>query len=197
MIAQPYIDMTIAMMAQWNVAVQRDGYRSFRVAAGQRYRAQAYAIEPDASSAHYFLAAAALSGGRVRVRGLHRQSLQGDVRFADLLEQMGAGVRWEADAIEVSGPARLAGIDADLNAISDTAPTLAAIAPFASAPVHIRNVAHLRWRESVACAPSRPSSAASACASRNATTASACGHRRSRRPPCTPTTITASPWPSH
>jgi 3-phosphoshikimate 1-carboxyvinyltransferase len=147
-IAQPYIDMTIAMMAQWNVAVQRDGYRSFRVAAGQRYRAQAYAIEPDASSAHYFLAAAALSGGRVRVRGLHRQSLQGDVRFADLLEQMGASVRWEADAIEVSGPARLAGIDADLNAISDTAPTLAAIAPFASAPVHIRNVAHLRWQES-------------------------------------------------
>jgi 3-phosphoshikimate 1-carboxyvinyltransferase len=107
-----------------------------------------YAIEPDASSAHYFLAAAALSGGRVRVRGLHRQSLQGDVRFADLLEQMGASVRWEADAIEVSGPARLAGIDADLNAISDTAPTLAAIAPFASAPVHIRNVAHLRWQES-------------------------------------------------
>jgi 3-phosphoshikimate 1-carboxyvinyltransferase len=147
-IAQPYIDMTIAMMAQWNVAVQREGYRRFRVAAGQRYRAQPYAVEPDASSAHYFLAAAALSGGRVRVRGLNRHSLQGDVRFADLLEQMGARVRWESDAIEVSGPAQLNGIDADLNAISDTAPTLATIAPFARGPVHIRNVAHLRWQES-------------------------------------------------
>lgn len=147
-IAQPYIDMTIAMMAQWGVTVQRDGYRAFHIAAGQRYRAQRYAIEPDASSAHYFLAAAALSGGRVRVRGLRRGSLQGDVRFADLLEQMGARVDWQADAIDVTGPARLAGIDADLNAISDTAPTLAAIAPFASGPVHIRNVAHLRWQES-------------------------------------------------
>jgi 3-phosphoshikimate 1-carboxyvinyltransferase len=147
-IAQPYIDMTVAMMAQWGVDVERVSFHSFRVAAGRRYRAQRYAIEPDASSAHYFLAAAALQGGRVRVPGLHRGSLQGDVRFADLLEQMGARVRWEADAIEVSGPARLSGIDADLNAISDTAPTLAAMAPFASGPVHIRNVAHLRWQES-------------------------------------------------
>ncbi len=146
--APPYVDMTVAIMAQWGVQVERDGYREFRIRAGQRYRAQPYAIEPDASSAHYFLAAAALTGGHVRVRGLGRASLQGDVRFADLLERMGARVGWEADAIDLSGPARLAGIDADLNAISDTAPTLAAIAPFASAPVHIRNVAHLRWQES-------------------------------------------------
>lgn len=147
-IAQPYVDMTVAVMAAWGVQVERDGYREFRIAAGQRYRAQPYAIEPDASSAHYFLAAAALTGGRVRVRGLSRASLQGDVRFADLLERMGAQVGWEDDAIDVRGPTQLAGIDADLNAISDTAPTLAAIAPFASAPVHIRNVAHLRWQES-------------------------------------------------
>ena len=84
----------------------------------------------------------------MRVPGLDRGSLQGDVRFADLLERMGARVRWEAAAIDLTGPARLAGIDADLNAISDTAPTLAAIAPFADGPVHIRNVAHLRWQES-------------------------------------------------
>lgn len=147
-IATPYVDMTVAVMAQWGVRVDRDGYREFGIRAGQRYRAQRYAIEPDASSAHYFLAAGALTGGRVRISGLGRASLQGDVRFADLLEQMGATVRWEADTIHLTGPDRLAGIDADLNAISDTAPTLAAIAPFAAGPVHIRNVAHLRWQES-------------------------------------------------
>ena len=147
-IAQPYIDMTVAVMRQWGVAVERDGARVYRVAHGQRYRAQRYAVEPDASSAHYFWAAAAISGGTVRVEGLHRGSLQGDVEFATLLERMGATVTWEADAITVSGPQQLGGVDADLNAFSDTAPTLAAIAPFASAPVHIRNVAHLRWQES-------------------------------------------------
>jgi 3-phosphoshikimate 1-carboxyvinyltransferase len=148
LIAEPYIDMTIAVMAAFGARVARDGARRFVIAAGQRYTARDYAIEPDASSAHYFLAAAAISGGRVRVRGLGRGSLQGDVRFADLLERMGARVTWADDAIEVEGPAQLGGLDADLNAISDTAPTLAAIAPFASAPVHIRNVAHLRWQES-------------------------------------------------
>jgi len=147
-IAQPYVDMTVAVMAQWGVQVERDGYREFRIRAGQRYRAQRYGVEPDASSAHYFLAAAALTGGRVRVAGLSRGALQGDVRFADLLEQMGATVAWAPDAIDLTGPSRLGGVDADLNAISDTAPTLAAIAPFTSSPVHIRNVAHLRWQES-------------------------------------------------
>ena len=148
LIAEPYVDMTIGVMAAFGAQVERDGARRFHVASGQRYGARVYTIEPDASSAHYFLAAAALTGGRVRVRGLSRASLQGDVRFADLLERMGARVSWEADGIEVSGPAALEGIDADLNAISDTAPTLAAIAPFARTPVHIRNVAHLRWQES-------------------------------------------------
>lgn len=147
-IARPYIDMTVAVMEQWGVRVAQDGERIYRVASGQRYRARRYAVEPDASSAHYFWAAAALTGGRVRVAGLHRGSLQGDVAFAALLERMGATVRWEPDAITVEGPARLGGVDADLNSYSDTAPTLAALAPFASAPVHIRNVAHLRWQES-------------------------------------------------
>jgi 3-phosphoshikimate 1-carboxyvinyltransferase len=147
-IAQPYIDMTVAVMAQWGVTAIREGERVYRVRAGQRYRAQRYAVEPDASSAHYFWAAAALSGGRVRVAGLHRGSLQGDVQFAALLEQMGATVTWEADAIGVAGPTQLRGIDADLNACSDTAPTLAVLGAFCDGPVHIRNVAHLRWQES-------------------------------------------------
>ena len=147
-IAQPYIDMTIAVMAQWNVQVERDGYRSFRVRGGQRYRPQAYAIEPDASSAHYFWAAAALGGGSVCVDGVGFRSLQGDVAFARLLAEMGAAVSEERGAIRVAGGAALRGIEADLNACSDTVPTLAAIAPFCSGPVHIRNVAHLRWQES-------------------------------------------------
>ncbi len=148
LVAQPYVDMTIGVMAAFGVEVAREAYRSFRVRAGQRYVARTYAIEPDASSAHYFLAAAALTGGRVRIEGLGRHSLQGDVRFAEVLAAMGAQVRWEADAIEVIGPDRLQGIEADLNAISDTAPTLAVLAPFASGPVQVRNVAHLRWQES-------------------------------------------------
>ena len=147
LIAEPYVDMTIAVMAQWGVTVARDGAR-FRVRAGQRYRAQAYAVEPDASSAHYFWAAAALSGGRVRTPGLSRASLQGDVRFAGLLEQMGAEVTWEADAITVRGRGPLGGVTVDMNGFSDTAPTLAALAPFASGPVRIDNVAHLRLQES-------------------------------------------------
>jgi len=147
-IAEPYIDMTIAIMAQWGVTVERDGRRVFRVRAGQRYRARRYAVEPDASSAHYFWAAAALTGGRVRVEGLSRTSLQGDVAFAALLERMGAEVRWEAEAIEVRGRDRLDGVTVDMNAYSDTAPTLAALAPFASGPVRIDNVAHLRLQES-------------------------------------------------
>jgi len=148
LIAQPYVDMTIGVMAAFGVVVERDGYQRFRVRSGQRYQARAYRIEPDASSAHYFLAAAALTGGCVRVDGLGRQSLQGDVRFADILAAMGARVKWEADAVEVTGPTRLRGVDADLNALSDTAPTLAVLAPFASSPVRLRNIAHLRWQES-------------------------------------------------
>jgi 3-phosphoshikimate 1-carboxyvinyltransferase len=148
LIAKPYVDMTVGVMRAFGVEVKRDGYARFDVAAGQRYRARQYAIEPDASSAHYFWAAAALTGGRVRVEGLCRESLQGDVGFASILAAMGADVRWEANAIEVEGPDRLSGIDADLNAISDTAPTLAVLGAFASSPVRLRNIAHVRWQES-------------------------------------------------
>jgi 3-phosphoshikimate 1-carboxyvinyltransferase len=146
-IAQPYVDLTRDMMVQWGGTVWRDGYREFRVGSGHRYRATRYAIEPDASSAHYFWAAAALTGGRVSVEGLTFESLQGDVRFVTLLGEMGARFSVDGNVMTVIGNG-LAGIDADLNAMSDTVPTLAVIAPFASGPVHIRNVAHLRWQES-------------------------------------------------
>ncbi|MBI3783432.1 MAG: 3-phosphoshikimate 1-carboxyvinyltransferase [Deltaproteobacteria bacterium] len=147
LVAAPYIDMTIAVMSAFGVEVQRQGYEHFDIAP-QRYQARDYRIEPDASSAHYFFAAAALSGGRVRIDGLGKQSLQGDVRFADVLEAMGAEVARGDDFLEVRGRGSLKGIDVDMNAISDTAPTLAAIAPFARSRVRIRNVAHLRLQES-------------------------------------------------
>lgn len=147
-IAQPYIDMTVAVMAHWGVAVTAEGGRVYRVRAGQRYRAQRYAVEPDASGAHYFWAAAALTGGRVTVPGLTRASLQGDVAFAALLARMGARVDWRDDGIAVQGGGRLDGVTVDMNAYSDTAPTLAVLAPFAAGPVRIDNVAHLRLQES-------------------------------------------------
>jgi 3-phosphoshikimate 1-carboxyvinyltransferase len=147
-IAQPYVDLTYDLMAQWGVTLRRDAYREFGVPSAQRYRAQRYAVEPDASSAHYFWAAAALTGGRVGVEGLTLDSLQGDVRFVTVLSEMGAGFDTaDAEVLTVVGDG-LTGIAADMNAISDTVPTLAVIAPFASGPVHIRNVAHLRWQES-------------------------------------------------
>jgi 3-phosphoshikimate 1-carboxyvinyltransferase len=148
LIAKPYVDMTLAVMHAFGVEVERDAYRAFTVRAGQRFRGRAYRIEPDASAAHYFLAAAAVTGGRVRIEGLGRSSVQGDIRFADILEEMGARVTWEDDAVEVVGPDRLRGVDVDMNAISDTAPTLAAIAPFAAGAVRIRNIGHVRWQES-------------------------------------------------
>lgn len=149
LVAKPYIDMTIALMQQFGVGVERRGYEWFRIAHGQRYRHQpGYDVEPDASSAHYFLAAAALTGGRVRVDGIGRSSLQGDVRFAAVLERMGATVTWDEKSVTVVGPAQLDGIDVDMGDFSDTAPTLAVVAPFARAPVRIRNVAHLRIQES-------------------------------------------------
>jgi 3-phosphoshikimate 1-carboxyvinyltransferase len=149
LVAKPYIDLTIAVMQQFGVAVQRDGYRMFRIAAGQRYQPQAaYDVEADASSAHYFLAAAALTGGRVRVERIGTASLQGDVRFASVLERMGAAVKWSEHDITVEGSPRLSGLDVDMGDISDTAMTLAVLAPFAASPVRIRNVAHLRIQES-------------------------------------------------
>jgi 3-phosphoshikimate 1-carboxyvinyltransferase len=147
LVAQPYVDMSLGVMHAFGVEVGREDYRRFTVSP-QRYAARRYRVEPDASSAHYFLAAAALCGGRVRVPGLGRGSLQGDLRFVDVLEQMGATVSRGADFVEVSGGAELEGIEADMNAISDTAPTLATLAPFARRPVAIRNIAHVRLQES-------------------------------------------------
>ncbi|MDQ3814837.1 MAG: 3-phosphoshikimate 1-carboxyvinyltransferase, partial [Armatimonadota bacterium] len=116
--SQPYIEMTLRMMEQWGVQVEHENFRRFVIAGGQSYRAQTYAIEPDASGASYFFAAAAVTGGRVRVPGLGRHALQGDTAFVDVLEKMGCAVEKTESSIEVRGTDRLHGVDVDMNAIS-------------------------------------------------------------------------------
>ncbi len=146
-VSEPYIEMTLRMMAQFGVQVEQHSARTYHIRAGQRYQAQRYTIEPDASNATYFFAAAALIGGRVRVPHLSESSLQGDARFVDVLEQMGCHVERAPNYLEVRGTGQLRGVEVDLNAMSDTAQTLAAIAPFASSPTYIRNIGHIRHKE--------------------------------------------------
>src|SRR5258708_22772815 len=143
------------MMEQFGVKVELPSisgsdntyYRNYAIQAGQRYRAQRYMVEPGASNASYFFAAAAVTGGRVRVPHLSPDSLQGDAHFVDVLEQMGCTVTRSADYLEVQGPERLRGIDVALNAMSDTPQTLAPIAPFALAPVTIPTIQHIRHKQ--------------------------------------------------
>lgn len=145
-VSEPYIAMTSAMMAQWGARAERTDTRTLRVASGA-YLPQSYRVEPDASSASYFFAAAAATGGRVGIDDLSLRSLQGDAGFVRVLERMGATVYERDGALVVEGPARLHGIDVDMNEISDTAPTLAAIASRADGPVRITGVEHMRWKE--------------------------------------------------
>ena len=146
--SKPYIDLTLAIMEDFGVAVERAGYACFRVTP-QCYRAQTeYAIESDASAASYFFAAPALCGGAVRVQNISRKSKQGDIAFLDVLAEMGCVVKEGDDWIEVTGPqGPLQGIDVDLRDLPDTAQTLAALAPFAATPTTIRGIASARVKE--------------------------------------------------
>ncbi len=148
LVSRPYVDMTLAMMEQFGVRTERDEYRTFSVAPAT-YTARTYAIEPDASTASYFYAAAAVSGGRIKVLGLHRDGcLQGDVLFVDVLAAMGCRVTEEADGVVVSGPPMLTGLTIDMGDISDTFMTLAAVAPLAGSPVTITGISNVRLKES-------------------------------------------------
>ncbi len=148
LVGAPYVEMTLAVMRAFGIRVEHEELHWFFVPAGQQYRAQEYAVEPDASGAAYFFAAAAITGGRVRVPGLSAASLQGDARIVDLFEQMGCDVERGNDYLEVQGTDDLRGLDVDLGGMSDQAMTLAAIAPFAASPTRIRGVAHIRHQES-------------------------------------------------
>ena len=145
MVSEPYVEMTLEVMSQFGVTVDRSEPGRYRIAP-QSYRGRAYDIEPDASAASYFFAAAAVTGGMVTVEGLSASALQGDIHFVEALERMGCDVTWNPNSITVRGRP-LCGIDIDMNAISDTAQTLACVAPFAAGPTRIRNVAHMRHKE--------------------------------------------------
>ncbi|MGH9187531.1 MAG: 3-phosphoshikimate 1-carboxyvinyltransferase [Acidimicrobiales bacterium] len=141
LVSQPYVAMTAAVMAAFGASV--DG---LSVPSG-RYHGRRYAIEPDASAASYFLAAAAICGGRVRIEGLGHRSLQGDARFVDLLERMGAAVERADSALTVTGTGVVHGIEADLRDMPDMAQTLAVVAVFADAPTRVSGVGFIRGHE--------------------------------------------------
>ena len=147
LVSIPYVEMTLAVMKAFGVAVTHDpSFQQFSIAAPTPYQPGQFAIEPDASAASYFWAAAAIAGGKVRVEGLTPESLQGDVAFVDVLERMGCELRHTDNSITVVG-GQLRGIEIDMNGISDTVQTLAVVALFAKGPTTIRGVGHIRHKE--------------------------------------------------
>ncbi|MEU8706789.1 3-phosphoshikimate 1-carboxyvinyltransferase [Streptomyces sp. NPDC048565] len=165
LVSAPYVEITLAMMRSFGAEPVREGdvftvpsprsrlrANSARLRANSGgsnggYRATTYAVEPDASTASYFFAAAALTGHEVTVPGLGTDALQGDLRFTDVLRRMGAEVTTTADATTVRSSGRLSGLTVNMRDISDTMPTLAAIAPYATSPVRIEDVANTRVKE--------------------------------------------------
>lgn len=147
--SEPYVVMTLRVMEAFGVSVVADGNRRFVVPARQTYMATRYQVEPDASAASYFFAAAALTGGRITVENLGRRSCQGDLGFVSVLERMGCRIEQNETSTTVWGSpgGKLRGVEVDLNAMPDVAPTLAVLAAFANGPTHIRNVASLRVKE--------------------------------------------------
>ena len=150
LISKPYIEITLALMARFGVSVERDGWQRFVVPGNARYVSPGTLfVEGDASAASYFLAAGAIGGGPVRVEGVGADSIQGDVRFAEALEQLGARITVGDNWIEASAPqsGRLRAFDLDLNHIPDAAMTLAVAALFADGPCRLRNIASWRVKE--------------------------------------------------
>ncbi|MBD2784257.1 3-phosphoshikimate 1-carboxyvinyltransferase [Xenorhabdus sp. DI] len=147
LVSKPYIDITLALMKSFGVTVTNEHYQVFHIQGQRQYLSPGqYLVEGDASSASYFLAAAAIKGGTVRVTGIGKNSLQGDAQFANVLEQMGATVRWGDDFVECER-GTLIGIDMDMNAIPDAAMTIATTALFAQGDTVIRNIYNWRVKE--------------------------------------------------
>ncbi|MEF1327074.1 3-phosphoshikimate 1-carboxyvinyltransferase [Vibrio sp. M260121] len=147
LVSKPYIDITLHIMKQFGVEVVNNDYQEFVIPAGQHYIAPGdFLVEGDASSASYFLAAAAIKGGEVKVTGIGKNSIQGDIQFADALEKMGAEIEWGDDYV-ISRVGQLKGIDMDYNHIPDAAMTIATTALFAEGTTAIRNVYNWRVKE--------------------------------------------------
>jgi len=148
--ARPFIEMTLKLMRRWGVESRTDASGNrVTIPGGQAYATQSrFEIEPDASGASYFAAAAALCGGNVTIPGLKADSVQGDIGFIGLLERMGARVEWRLDGVTIRGTGRLTGLDVAMNTMPDVVPTLAAIAPLCESPTRIRAVGFVRHHES-------------------------------------------------
>lgn len=147
LVSKPYIDITLHIMKQFGIEVENDDYKIFKVKGNSNYTTPGrFLVEGDASSASYFLAAGAIKGGRVKVTGIGKGSIQGDTQFAQVLEDMGAKIEWGDDYISVE-KGELIGIDQDMNHIPDAAMTIATAALFAKGPTSIRNVYNWRVKE--------------------------------------------------
>ena len=149
LISKPYIEITLNLMARFGVHVTREGWQRFVIPAHSQYRSPGdIFVEGDASSASYFLAAGAIGGGPVRVTGIGRDSIQGDVRFAEALQAMGAQITYGPNWVEASAPAgKLKALDLDCNHIPDAAMRLAVAALFADGPTRLSNIASWRVKE--------------------------------------------------
>jgi len=147
LVSKPYIDITIHIMKEFGVDVVNDNYEKFTIKGRQTYKAvESFMVEGDASSASYFLAAAAIKGGTVKVTGIGKKTVQGDVAFADVLEKMGAKVEWGDDFISVTKD-QLNAVDMDFNHIPDAAMTIATTALFAKGTTTLRNIYNWRVKE--------------------------------------------------
>ena len=147
LVSKPYVDMTLDVMDQFGLVVDRRGYEQFTVPNGQQYRSGAYRVESDCSQAGYFWAAAAITGADIKVTGTSLRSRQGDVRLTGCLKKMGCRVDQDSDGVRVVG-ADLKAITVDMADMPDMVPTLAVVAAFARGKTVIKNVAHLRAKES-------------------------------------------------
>ena len=145
-VSKPYIDMTIDIMERAGITVERSGYRKYFIEGNQVYRSGKYIVEPDCSNATYFWGAAAITGKKVKVNNIKSSSVQGDVKFVELMEEMGCTVSHEKDGISVTGR-KLKAIKTDMGNMPDVAPTLAIVAAFAEGETVISNVAHLKAKE--------------------------------------------------
>ncbi|TMN72859.1 3-phosphoshikimate 1-carboxyvinyltransferase [Pseudoalteromonas sp. S1727] len=147
LVSKPYIDITLDVMARFGISVTHDDYKTFTVKGAQQYQAvERIMVEGDASSASYFVAAAAIAGGEIEIKGVGAKSVQGDIGFAKVMEQVGAKIDWYDERLVVR-KGQLKGVDIDANAIPDAAMTLATVALFADGPTAIRNIYNWRVKE--------------------------------------------------
>lgn len=146
LVSKPYIDMTVDIMNRLGVVVDRDGYKRFHVPGNQVYEKGDYIVEPDCSQASYFWAAAAITGKKIKVKHVSKDSRQGDVLFFEVLEKMGCRVFHEKDGIAIEG-GKLCSVEVDMSNMPDVVPTLAVVAAFADGTTKIKNVSHLKDKE--------------------------------------------------